>query len=61
MMRDTIVLRREAREMEAKRAELLQKKSELEGHLGELDTSEAVEREAKARFNLKKQGEQVVV
>lgn len=61
MVRDTIVLRQEAREMEAKRANLLRKKSELEAHMDELETSEAIEREAKARFNLKKPGEQVVV
>ena len=44
-----------------KLAVLSQKNKELELRLTELDTKEAVEREAKARLNLKNIGESVVV
>ncbi len=41
--------------------ELTKKKSDLEAYIAELQTNEAVEREAKERLNLKKSGEEVVV
>lgn len=41
--------------------ELKNKKAELEAYLAELQTKEAIEREAKAELNLKLPGEEVVV
>ena len=41
--------------------EVTRKKEELEHRIVELQTPEAVEREAKERLNLKKSGENVVV
>ena len=59
--RETIVLRREAREGEEKIAALAARTAELEARIAELETPEAVEREAKEKLNLKKRGETVVV
>lgn len=41
--------------------ELQKKKTELEAYIKELETKEAIEREGKARLNLKLPGEEVVV
>lgn len=61
MIRQAVVLRQEAKNAERKVEELTRKKAELEAYLAELQTPEAVEREAKERLNLKKKGEEVVV
>ncbi|QQG45059.1 MAG: septum formation initiator family protein [Candidatus Sungiibacteriota bacterium] len=57
----TLSLRQEASNSRAKIEELLQKKAELEAYLAELETPQALEREAKERLNLKRRGEEVVV
>ena len=61
MVRDALVVRRESSMNNAKIEELKKKKQELEQYLAELQTKEAMEREAKERLNLKKIGEKVVV
>lgn len=61
LARSTWDLYREARGSETKITELTKKKQELEAYLEELQQREAIEREAKERFNLKKPGEEVVV
>lgn len=53
--------RTESEETTKKIDGLKRKKQELEAALAEIQTKEAVEREAKARLNLKKPGEEVVV
>ena len=61
VMRQASFLSKESKSAEEKVKELTQKKQELEVYLRELETREALEREAKARLNLKKPGENVVV
>lgn len=61
MARNTLTLKKEARANEEKIAELTQKKAVLEAFIAELNSKEAVEREAKRRLNLKLPGEEVVV
>jgi cell division protein FtsB len=61
MVRDTLILRDESKEIERRIGELKKKKTELEAYLAELQSIEAIEREAKERFNLKKIGEKVIV
>lgn len=61
MVRDALVLKNESRDIQSRIHELESKKSELEQYLTELQTEEAIEREAKERFNVKKPGEEVVV
>lgn len=61
MMRETAALRREARKGEEKIATLAARKAELAARIAELETPEAIEREAKEKLNLKKRGETVVV
>ena len=56
-----LALRAESRQIEEKIKELLEAKKNLEARLTELQTPEAVEREAKEKLNLKKAGESVVV
>ena len=59
--RETTVLRREARKGEEEIVALTARKAELEARITELETPEAIEREAKEKLNLKKRGETVVV
>lgn len=59
--RQAFGLYHETRTTKEKIAELSQKKEELETYLRELEHRQAIEREAKERFNLKKPGEEVVV
>lgn len=61
MVRNAFVMRKQSAEMTKKIEELQQKKQRLEAAVAEIQTKEAVEREAKARLNLKKPGEEVVV
>ena len=61
MIRNALALRTQSAEMVEKIEELRQEKRNLEATLAELQTKEAVEREAKERLNLKKPGEEVVV
>ncbi|MDP3770167.1 MAG: septum formation initiator family protein [bacterium] len=61
MVRDAFVLRKQSEEMTQKIDELIKEKRGLEAYLAEMQTKEAVEREAKDRLNLKKPGEEVVV
>ena len=61
MVHQAVAVHKESEYTNRKIAELTKKKRELEAYLGELQHPEAVEREAKARFNLKKPGEEVVV
>lgn len=61
MVRNVLITKTRSDEMTQKIEELKKKKQELEAALVELRTKEAVEREAKARLNLKKPGEEVVV
>ena len=58
---DAVSLRNETNTIAEKIDELTQKKEQLEAYLEELKTKEAIEREARERFNLKKPGEEVVV
>lgn len=53
--------RQHSAEMAQKIEELRKTKKELEDQIAEIQTKEAVEREAKERLNLKKPGEEVVV
>ena len=57
----TLGLNRELHDARAKLKATEQQKAEVSWHLAELETPEAIEREAKAKFNLKKPGEEVVV
>ncbi|MBI2053314.1 MAG: septum formation initiator family protein [Candidatus Sungbacteria bacterium] len=59
--RETMTLSSEARRGEEKIAALAAEKSQLEARIAELETPEAIEREAKEKLNLKKRGETVVV
>lgn len=61
MARQTLALRAELAAAEARLEEVKRGQAELAARLAELDTPEAVEREAKAKLNLKKPGEEVVV
>lgn len=61
MGQEAFVLRKERMNLEGEVAALIQKKSMLEARFAELNTRQAVEREAKARLNLKLPGEEVVV
>lgn len=54
-------MRKEAKDREEKIIELNQKKAELEAYIAELQSREAIEREAKERLNLKLPGEEVVI
>ena len=56
-----LVLRGESRGTDVKIQALLKKKAELEQYTAELQSRQAVEREAKERLNLKLPGEEVVV
>ncbi len=61
MVRRALTLRNELHDLNVRAGELRQKGEVFEGSLNELKTPEAVEREAKARLNLKRPGEEVVV
>lgn len=61
VIKQALGFRQEAKNAEEKVRELTAKKEELEAYLAELETPEAIEREAKERLNLKKIGEEVVV
>lgn len=61
MVRDAVLLKQEERARAEEIDKVLKKKAELEAYLREIETKEAVVREAKERFNLKLPGEKVVV
>ncbi len=61
IVRQAYWVSQEARETEKKIEKLVKKKQELEAYLAELETAEAVRREAKERLNLKLPEETVVV
>lgn len=61
MVRDAVLLKQEERARAEEIDKVLKKKAELEAYLREIETKEAVVREAKERFNLKLSGEKVVV
>lgn len=61
LVRHFLILRSEDSEAKKKIEGLIIQKQELEIRLAELQTPEAVEREAKERFNFKNQGEEVAV
>lgn len=61
MVRNAFVMQTQSAEMTKKIEELKEKKEQLTAALAEIQTKEAVEREGKARMNLKKPGEEVVV
>ena len=61
MVRSVLKVQTESEEMTRKIEDLERKKKELELAIAEIQTREAVEREAKTRLNLKKPGEEVVV
>lgn len=61
MVRSVLMVRAQSEEITKKIGELQYKKQQLEAALVEIQTQEAIEREAKARLNLKKPGEEVVV
>ena len=61
MVQNALNVRVQSADMTQSIEQLKVKKQELEVLLTELQTKEAVEREAKERLNLKKPGEQVVV
>ena len=61
MVQNALNMRAQSADMAQEIEQLKVKKQELEVLLTELQTKEAVEREAKERLNLKKPGEQVVV
>jgi len=61
MVHNAFATKTQSAEMTAKIEELKETKQKLEARLAELQTKEAVEREAKERLNLKKPGEKVVV
>lgn len=60
-VRQALLVREEAAKEKEKIEELQKKKTELEAYLLELETKEAIEREAKRELNLKLPGEEVVV
>lgn len=60
-VRRAVLFSQEADATQKRVDELKNKKQELEARIQELEDPRAVEREAKERFNLKKQGETVVV
>lgn len=59
--REVFTLRQEYRATQAKIAALRSERARLSARLAELETPEAIEREAKEKLNLKRKGEQVVV
>ena len=61
LAREAIILGQEYRFVQEKAADAESKKAVLERQIAELNTSVALEREAKRRLNLKNPGEQVVV
>lgn len=61
MVSYSLALRAESRNTQEKIKELTETKKQLEARLLEMQTPEAVEREAKEKLNLKKAGESVVV
>ena len=61
IVRETIGLRMEYVAAQAKIEALQSERARLEARLAELATPDAIEREAKEKFNLKKKGEAVVV
>lgn len=61
MISRALALQKEAGERQKEVEELARKKAELEAYLAELQSQEALIREAKSRFNLKLPGEEVVV
>lgn len=61
MVNYALALRAESRHTQEKIKELMEVKKDLEARLVEIQTPEAVEREAKEKLNLKKAGESVVV
>ncbi len=61
MARQTLALRTELSGAEVKLKEVKQAQAELVARLAERDTPEGIEREAKAKLNLKSPGEEVVV
>lgn len=61
MIRNVFIIRATSEGMTKKIEELQHKKQELELALAEIQTGEAIEREAKTRLNFKKPGEEVVV
>ena len=61
MITQALALRREYKDQQQEIDTLSRKKGELEAYIAELQSREAVEREAKSRLNLKLPGEEVVV
>ena|SRR3989344_765694 len=61
MVSQALSLRGEYNDTETKIQGLLKKKAELEAYAAELESRQAIEREAKERLNLKLPGEEVVV
>lgn len=61
MIRNVLMVRIQSEEITKKIEKLTYEKQELESALAEVQTKEAIEREAKARLNLKNPGEEVVV
>ena len=61
IIRRSFALKQESVATRAKIKELIRHKQELEAQIMELKTASAVEREAKARLNMKNSGEEVVV
>ena len=61
MVRSAFIMHAQSAEMTKRIEELKAKKQQLEATIAEIQTKEAVEREAKARLNLKNPGEEVVV
>lgn len=61
LARQTLALRSELRDTQVKLEAIGRQKAEVAARLAELETPEAIEREAKAKLNLKKPGEEVVV
>lgn len=61
MVRETLGLRLALGDTEEKLDKIQRQKAEAASRLAELETPEVIEREAKAKLNLKKFGEEVVV
>ena len=61
MVSQALSMRQETEDKQKKIALLGRKKEELEAYIAELQSREAIEREAKSRLNLKLPGEEVVV
>ena len=61
MGRYAVGLAKESRQKQERVAELEAQKASLETKLAEFQQTEAIEREAKAKLNMKKEGEVVVV